>query len=79
MAVATALIAGYSAYTIQNENKLTESALTNIEALASNTESSGKTYYCWSSFSGGISFPRQCPSCIRLPFSTGVGTSGTCN
>ncbi len=70
--------AGYSLYTSQHETQLADLAMANVEALA-NDEGSGEKAYCWTQFSGGLAWPRQCPSCERLPFATGLGTAGTCN
>lgn len=77
MAVAAALFAGYSAYEAQNGSKLSDVVMANIEALASDSEASSATYTCYNKFSGGLGFPRQCPSCIIMPLSTGTGV-GTC-
>ena len=44
MAVATALFAGYSAYSGQNSNELTDVALANVEALAGATDDSSQDY-----------------------------------
>lgn len=68
---------GYSLYASQHETQLSELAMENVEALA-NDEGSGEEAYCWTQFTGGLAWPRQCPSCERLPFATGLGTAGTC-
>lgn len=44
MAIATALLAGYSAYNAQNSNELSDIALANVEALAAGDESN--SYDC---------------------------------
>lgn len=60
-----------------NQSEFSDLELANIEALASG-ETSSKSSFCWTQFTGGLAWPRQCPSCVRLPFSTGVGTAKTC-
>ena len=74
---AFAIVAGYSVYASQHEVEMSDLAMANVEALA-NDEGSGEKAYCWTQFSGGLAWPRQCPSCERLPFATGLGTAGTC-
>lgn len=71
------LYMGYCAYNMNKVETISELTLANIEAL-SNTENSGTVHYCWTQFIGGLAWPKQCSSCIRLPFATGVGTAGTC-
>lgn len=46
LAVAAALFAGYSVYSGQNSNELTDVALANVEALASSSESSLEIEVC---------------------------------
>lgn len=75
--VAVAFTAGWNYQQNKQNVELPELVLENIEALA-NGEESGEEDFCWSQFSGGLAWPRQCPSCQRLPFATGVGTTGTC-
>lgn len=77
MAVAAVLFAGYNAYEAQNSVNLNDVALANVEALASDSDAGSATYTCYNNFSGGLGFPRQCPSCIIMPLSTGTGV-GTC-
>lgn len=76
-ASAFAFVAGYGVYASQQEVEMSDLAKANVEALAYN-EGSGEKAYCWTQFSGGLAWPRQCPSCVRLPFATGLGTAGTC-
>jgi len=45
-----------------------------MEALAEES-SATKTYTCFKTFSGGIGFPRQCPSCVIMPLSFGSDSS----
>lgn len=71
------LVVGYSTHSLQYNAGMSDLSLANVEALA-NGEESGETAYCWTQFTGGLAWPRQCPSCIRLPFATGLGTTGTC-
>lgn len=71
-------VASYGAYKIQSSKEtMSDFMLANIEALTTD-EVKSEEFPCWRSFVGGLSSPRQCPSCIRLPFSTGVGAYGSC-
>ncbi|MDD6890675.1 MAG: NVEALA domain-containing protein [Bacteroidales bacterium] len=72
-----AIVAGYCVYISKQETQMSDIAMENVEALA-NGEESGEKAYCWTQFSGGIAWPRQCPSCVRLPFATGIGATGIC-
>ena len=45
MTVAVTLFAGYSTYEVHNQTRITDIALANVEALASNSES-GISYGC---------------------------------
>lgn len=47
MAVAAALFAGYSAYSGQNSNELSDVALANVEALADGNEDSDRKKVCY--------------------------------
>lgn len=62
-----------------DSNNKTKLNLGNIdEALAQASEGgTTTTYYCWKIISGGIAFPRQCPSCVPMWFASGSDRS-TC-
>jgi hypothetical protein len=43
-----------------------------------NSSKDSISYYCWKEFDGSVFCPRQCPSCIILPFAIGLGDRGSC-
>ena len=77
-AAALVVAAGVTAYQAQEKEMMSDLTMENVEALASGDVTTARDF-CWSQFTGGLAWPRQCPSCVRIPFATGVGPAKICN